>query len=60
MIRAAQRIHRRDAGAHGLSVNEHGACAALGQTATELRIFQTKIVAQCVEQRHVIVGVDRV
>jgi hypothetical protein len=38
----------------------HGAGAALRQPATEMRIVQSDIVAQGIEQRHVGIGIDRV
>src|SRR5580692_7762081 len=47
--------NRRDAGADRLPVEMHGAGAALGEPATEMRIVQAEIVAQCIEQRHVVV-----
>ena len=43
---------RRDAGAHRLAVDMHGAGAALAEAAAETRAVQAEIVAQRVEQRH--------
>jgi len=43
--------HGRDAGPHGLSVKQHRAGAALGESATKLRSMQTQRVAQDIEQR---------
>src|SRR5581483_6279741 len=50
----------RDAGAHRLAVEVHGAGAALRQPAAEMRIVQPEIVTQRVKERHVRIGVDRV
>ena len=50
---------RRDAGTHRLAVEMHGAGAALCQPAAEMRIVEADIVPQCVKQRHVGVGIDR-
>src|SRR6185295_12309292 len=58
-LAVAHRRHRRDAGAHRLSVHVHGAGAALREAAAEMRIVEPEIVAQRVEQRHVGIGVDR-
>src|SRR6266446_3906375 len=44
--------HRRNARAYRLSVDMHGAGAALAEAATEARIVEAKLVAQRVEQRH--------
>src|SRR5262249_34073695 len=51
---------RRDARAHGLAVDMHGAGAALTKPAAEARAMQREIVAERVEQRHVgIIDGDR-
>ena len=54
-LAVADRRDRRDAGADRLAVEMHGAGAALGEPAAEMRIVQAEIVAQRVEQRHVLV-----
>src|ERR1700733_13746721 len=51
---------RRHAGACRLAVEVHGTGAALRQSAAEMRIVETDIVAQCIEQRHVRIGIYRV
>src|SRR5262249_56168982 len=38
----------------------HCAGAALGDAAAEVRIVQAEIIAQCIEQRHVRIGLDAV
>ena len=43
----------------GNAVDMHGAGAALRQAAAELRVVQAEIVPQCIEQRHVRIGFDR-
>ena len=58
-LAVAHRRHRRDAGAHRLSVDVHRAGTALREAAAEVRIVQAEIVAQGVEQRHVRLGLDR-
>src|ERR1700690_1368822 len=55
----AHRRERRDAGADRLTVELHGAGAALRQPAAEMRIVEADIVAQRVKQRHVGIGIDR-
>ena len=47
-----------DAGADRVAVHDHGAGAALGQAAAEFGTVELQIVAQCIEQRHVRLGVD--
>src|SRR5580700_10176941 len=54
-LAVADRRDRRDAGADRLAVEMHGAGAALGKPAAEMRIVQAEIVTQRVEQRHVVV-----
>src|SRR5580704_16234 len=54
-LAVADRRDRRDAGADRLAVEMHSAGAALGEPATEMRIVQAEIVAQRIEQRHVLV-----
>src|SRR5215510_11577362 len=49
---------RCDARARGLPIDVHGAGAALGQAAAELRIGHPQVVAQGVEQWHGRVSVD--
>src|SRR5580692_11753225 len=49
---------RRDAGARWLTVEMHGAGAALRKAAAEVRIVEAEIVSKRVEQRHVRVGFD--
>src|SRR6267378_4322996 len=49
--------HRHRAGARGLAVDQHGARAALGEPAAELRAVQLQVVAQDVKERRV--GRDR-
>src|SRR3954447_8736882 len=58
-LAVAHRRHRRDAGAHRLPVDMHGAGAALREAAARVRIVEPEIAAQRVEQRHVGIGVDR-
>jgi hypothetical protein len=48
----------RDAGAHGISIEDHGAGAALRDTAPELRAGQPKRLAKHPQQRRRRVGVD--
>src|SRR5215469_6663046 len=48
----------RDARARRLAVNEDRAGTALRETATEARILQAELVAQCVEQRRCGIGLD--
>jgi len=43
-----------------LAVDVHRAGAALGEAAAEMRVVQSEVIAQRVEQRHVRIGVDRV
>ncbi len=61
-----QGADRREAGEHGLAIDDHGAGAALAQPAAELGAVQLKIVAKGVEQRRrgidvepVVLAVDR-
>src|SRR6266581_3845290 len=55
-----ERGHRRDAGAHRMTVDMHRAGAALAKPAAEAWIVELELIAQGVEQRHVgIVDVDR-
>src|SRR5262249_16006410 len=51
--------HRRDARADRLAIEMHGAGAALREPATEMRIAQSELVTQRIEQRHVRIGIDR-
>ena len=51
---------RRHAGARRLAVEMHRAGAALGESAAEMRVVESEIVAQGIEQRHVGIGIDRV
>src|SRR5262245_10843896 len=53
------RADRGDAGARGLAVDQHGAGAALRQSAAELGAVELEIVAQHVEQRRVGLGRNR-
>ncbi len=52
--------YRGDARTGRLAVKMHRAGAALRKPATEMWIVETKIVTQCIEQRHVRIGVDSV
>src|SRR3954464_7675692 len=56
---AARRRHRQHARAHRLTVEMHGAGAALREPAAEMRIVEAEIVAQRVQQRHLGLGVYR-
>ena len=59
-LAAYERGHRRDAGAHRVTVDLHRAGAALTEAAAEARIVELELIAQGVEQRHVgIVDLDR-
>src|ERR1700678_1414941 len=49
---------RRDAGARWLTVEMHGAGAALRKAAAEVPVVEAEIVSKRVEQRHVRVGFD--
>jgi len=47
------------AGADGLAVEMDRCRRRIGQAAAEMRIVQSEIVAQRIEQRHVRIGIDR-
>ena len=46
--------NRRDARAHGLSIDEHGARAALREAAAIFRAVQLQIIAQHIKERGVV------
>src|SRR5216683_8250265 len=58
-LAAGDRRERGDAGANGSAVEMHGAGAALREAATEMRVRETEIAAQGIEQRHLGIGFDR-
>src|SRR6516165_548169 len=51
---------RSNAGTRGLSVELDGARTALCESAAKMRVVETEIIAQRIEQRHVGIGVYRV
>ena len=58
-LAGADGINRRDAGANRLAVDPNRSGAALGEAASEARIFQSEIVAQRIEQRHIRICFNR-
>src|SRR5262245_1737090 len=56
----ADRRHCRDAGSGRLTIQMHGASAALRQATAKMRIIEPEFVAKGIEQRHIRIGVNGV